>query len=67
VEIIYTDKDGNTVKFTEEMAIAAITERDELRTQLSDCQVRSAERYGKILDIRDKVREFFQERSDGDT
>jgi hypothetical protein len=66
VEIIYTDKDGATVKFTEEMAIAAITERDELRTQLSDCQVRSAERYGKIVDIRDKVREFFQERSDGD-
>lgn len=66
MEIIYTDKDGNTVKFTEEMAIVAITERDSLRTQLSDCQVRSAERYGKILDIRDKVREFFQERSDGD-
>lgn len=66
MEIIYTDKDGNTVKFTEEMAIVAITERDSLRTQLSDCQVRSAERYGKILDIRDKVREFFQERSDDD-
>jgi hypothetical protein len=66
VEIIYTDKDGTTVKFTEEMAIAAITERDELRTQLSDCQVRSAERYGQIVDIRDKVREFFQERSDDD-
>jgi len=66
MEIIYTDKDGTTVKFTEEMAIAAITERDALRTQLSDCQVTSSERYGKIVDIRDKVREFFQERSDGD-
>ena len=66
MEIIYTDKDGNTTKFTEEMALVAITERDNLRTQLSDCQVRSAERYGKIVDIRDKVREFFQERSDGD-
>ena len=66
MEIIYTDKDGNTTKFTEEMAIVAITERDNLRTQLSDCQVRSSERYGKIVDIRDKVREFFQERSDGD-
>jgi hypothetical protein len=66
MEIIYTDKDGNTVKFTEEMAIVAITERDNLRTQLSDCQVTSAVRYGKIVDIRDKVREFFQERSDGD-
>ena len=65
MEIIYTDKDGTTVKFTEEMAIAAITERDALRTQLSDCQVTSSERYGKIVDIRDKVREFFQERSDG--
>jgi len=66
MEIIYTDKDGTTVKFTEEMAIAAITERDELRTQLSASQDRASERYGKIVDIRDKVREFFQERSDGD-
>jgi hypothetical protein len=48
------------------MAIVAITERDNLRTQLSDCQVTSAVRYGKIVDIKDKVREFFQERSDGD-
>jgi hypothetical protein len=67
MEIIYTDKDGNTLKFTEEMAIVAITERDELRTQLSDCQVTSAVRYGKIVDIRDKVREFFQERNEGDS
>jgi hypothetical protein len=57
----------HTVKFTEEMAIAAITERDNLRTQLSDCQVTSAVRYGKIVDIRDKVREFFQERNEGDS
>ena len=66
MEIIYTDKDGNTTKFTEEMAIVAITERDSLRTQLSDCQVRSSERYGQIVDIRNKVHEFFQERSDSD-
>jgi len=66
MEIIYTDKDGTTVKFTEEMAIAAITERDALRTQLSNCQVGLAERYGKIVDIRDKVREFFQSRNDND-
>jgi hypothetical protein len=49
------------------MAIVAITERDNLRTQLSDCQVTSAVRYGKIVDIRDKVREFFQERNEGDS
>lgn len=66
MEIIYTDKDGTTVKFTEEMAIAAITERDELRTQLNDCQTRSSERYGQIVDIRDKVCSFFAERNNGD-
>jgi hypothetical protein len=64
MEIIYTDKDGTTVKFTEEMAIAAITERDGLRTQLSASQDRASERYGKIVDIRDKVRKFFEERYD---
>ena len=66
MEIIYTDKDGNTVKFTEEMAIAAITERDELRTQLNTSQDRASERYGKIVDIRTKVHLFFTERNDGD-
>ena len=64
MEIIYTDKDGTTVKFTEEMAIAAITERDALRIQLSASQDRASERYGKIVDIRDKVRKFFEERYD---
>ena len=66
MEIIYTDKDGTTVKFTEEMAIAAITERDGLRTQLSASQDRASERYGKIVDIRTKVHLFFTERNDGD-
>lgn len=66
MEIIYTDKDGATVKFTEEMAIAAITERDELRTQLNTSQDRASERYGKIVDIRTKVHLFFTERNDGD-
>ena len=66
MEIIYTDKDRATVKFTEEMAIAAITERDELRTQLNTSQDRASERYGKIVDIRTKVHLFFTERNDGD-
>jgi hypothetical protein len=43
MEIIYTDKDGTTVKFTEEMAIAAITERDELRQKLNDCEVKQVD------------------------
>jgi hypothetical protein len=67
VEIIYTDKDGNTVKFTEEMAIAAITERDELRVSLSDWSDRSTRHYGKLITVREQVHEFFNSRFDPDT
>ena len=64
MEIIYTDKDGNTVKFTEEMAIAAITERDELRVSLNDSQDRSTRYYGKLITVREHVFEFFNSRYD---
>ena len=67
MEIIYTDKDGTTVKFTEEMAIAAITERDELRVSLSDSQDRSTRYYGKLVTVREQVHEFFNSRYDVDT
>lgn len=66
MEIIYTDKNGNTVKFTEEMAIAAITERDELRVSLNDCQDRSTRYYGKLVTVREQVYEFFNSRYDAD-
>ena len=64
MEIIYTDKDGTTVKFTEEMAIAAITERDALRVSLNDCQDRSTRYYGKLVTAREHVFEFFNSRYD---
>ena len=64
MEIIYTDKDGNTVKFTEEMAIAAITERDELRQKLNDCDDRASRYYGKLVTVREHVFEFFNFRYD---
>jgi len=67
VEIIYTDKDGTTVKFTEEMAIAAITERDELRQKLNDCDDRASRYYGKLVTVREQVYEFFNSRYDADT
>lgn len=67
MEIIYTDKDGNTVKFTEEMAIAAISERDELRVSLSDWSDRSTRHYGKLITAREHVFEFFNSRFDPDT
>lgn len=59
MEIIYTDKDGATCKFTKEMAIAAITERDELRVSLNDCQDRAGRYYGKLVTAREQVHEFF--------
>lgn len=64
MEIIYTDKDGNTVKFTEEMAIAAITERDELRVSLEECNAKSNRYYGKLVTVREHVFEFFNSRYD---
>jgi len=67
MEIIYTDKDGTTVKFTEEMAIAAITERDALRVSLNDCQDRSTKYYGKLVTVREQVFEFFNSRYNADT
>ena len=67
MEIIYTNKDGNTVKFTEEMAIAAITERDELRQKLNDCDDRASRYYGKLVTLREQVHEFFNSRFDPDT
>jgi hypothetical protein len=67
MEIIYTDKDGTTVKFTEEMAIAAITERDELRQKLNDCDDRASRYYGKLVTVREQVYEFFNSRYDADT
>jgi hypothetical protein len=67
MEIIYTDKDGTTVKFTEEMAIAAITERDALRVSLNDCQDRSTRYYGKLVTAREHVFEFFNSRYDSNS
>ena len=67
MEIIYTDKDGTTVKFTEEMAIAAITERDELRQKLNDCEGKAGRYYGKLVTVREQVHEFFNSRYDVDT
>ena len=67
MEIIYTDKDGATVKFTEEMAIAAITERDELRQKLNDCESKAGRYYSKLVTVREQVHEFFNSRYDVDT
>jgi hypothetical protein len=49
------------------MAIAAITERDELRQKLNDCDDRASKYYSKLVTVREFVYEFFNTRYDADT
>lgn len=68
MEIIYTDSEGVTTKFTEEMAITAISERDRLRKDLEWHLEDSRKRWNQITEIKTKVYEFFNEQySSGDT
>ena len=61
MEILYTDSNGVTTKFTEDMAIAAIKERDELREQLSNTVNTASKQWDKIQFIRNTVYNFFAE------
>lgn len=65
MEILITNEDGSTTKFTEEMAVTAIRERDALRTQLeakADWNLRYIQ---QISNMKASVYEFFKERYDG--
>jgi hypothetical protein len=64
VEYLYTDSDGNTTKFTEDMVKAALDEREQLRNQLKAANELGIARYQKTSDIRGNVYEFFNERYD---
>jgi len=61
MEILYTDSNGVTTKFTEDMAIAAIKERDELREQLSNAVNTASKHWDKVQLIRQTVWSFFAE------
>lgn len=61
MEILYTDSNGVTTKFTEDMAIAAIKERDELREQLSNAVNAASKHWDKVQLIRQTVWSFFAE------
>ena len=64
MEYIYTDKDGNQTKFTDEMVRVALDERNELRQKLNDCDDRANKWYGKLQTAREHVFEFFNSRYD---
>jgi hypothetical protein len=52
MEILITNNDGSTTKFTEEMAIIAIKERDQLREQDNKYST-------KLFNVRRQVHNFF--------
>ena len=59
MEILVTNNDGSTTKFTEEMAVVAIKERDHLREEVTR-QTESREKYSsKVFEIRRLVHDFF--------
>lgn len=64
MEYIYTDKDGNSTKFTDDMVRTAIDERNELRIQLDTQRDEYVKRWGQIVDIRSNVYDFFHSRYD---
>jgi len=59
MEILYTDNNGVTTKFTEDMAISAIKERDELREQLTVATNNASRQWDKVQSIRTEVYQFF--------
>ena len=68
MEYIYTDKDGNQTKFTDEMVGIALDERNELRIKLEEKQNLIDTHWDRVHKIRREVYEFFSARYEtGDT
>ena len=67
MEYIYTDKDGNQTKFTDDMVRAALDERAQLRVDLEKEQEFTQSSRTKNYSLRQAVYDFFNERySTGD-
>jgi hypothetical protein len=62
VELLITNEDGSTTKFTEDMAITAIKERDQLRKDLATKEEWNSRHTDRIASIRGAVHDFFAER-----
>jgi hypothetical protein len=68
MEYIYTDKDGNQTKFTDEMVKIALDERNELRIKLEEKQNLIDTHWENKHKMRKQVYEFFSARYEtGDT
>jgi len=59
MEILINNEDGSTSKFTEEMAVTAIKEREHLRTELTRASEVKDAYASKVGNIRQQVYNFF--------
>jgi len=59
MELLITNDDGSTTKFTEDMAVTAIKERDQLRSELTDANTAKEKYWDKITTMRGLVFDFF--------
>ena len=62
MEILITEEEGSVSKFTEEMAVSAIRERDALRKELSTIGTEVTKGYQEVNRVASMVRQFFDER-----
>jgi len=68
MEILINNEDGSTSKFTEEMAVTAIKEREHLRTELTRASEISSAYMSRVGNLREQVYNFFNnEYSAGET
>ena len=59
MEILVTNDDGSTTKFTEDMAVTAIKERDQLRVELKEVHEQDSRYSTKLFNVRKQVFNFF--------
>ncbi len=64
MELIYTDKDGNQTKYTQDMITAALDERNKLRLEAEELQTRVQKYWLEIHNIQSRTYEFFKDRYD---
>ena len=62
MELLITNEDGSTTKFTEEMAITAIKECEQLRKELEDKRQWNDRHVDRVRTIKGAVHDFFAER-----
>lgn len=59
MELLITNDDGSTTKFTEDMAVTAIKERDRLRVELKEVNEQDSRYSTKLFNVRKQVFDFF--------